>query len=236
MIRRIKRRRRIKNLSKLGDKIANIEYNRDFLIQSRFKEVNESLDEYSKLTEEEIESLINTGLEPVAQVYGSSFLIFNFETYKYGIANFKIKKIIVPCEFSNMEFNKKDITVDGVLVNAINVFEETTKYLVKDTARIYSSIKDSKSTVINNIAKKHGFSDNINISNPTILNSDTSLSSSKHKDSSSNINISSVRISNDNIKFSSANNVNVDIYNRNTDNMNNNIDIPEAVKVVKEVI
>lgn len=161
MFRKVKKMVRLQKLSKLGRKIVNTPYNRSDLVNNRFKEVNRILGE-NKLTKNEMLSLLNRGIEPVMHIHKNSFLILNFERHTFGVANFKTKKIIVPCEFYDIEFDKNNLIDETIEVKVLDLNNNIISYLINETA----TIKKPTSSIIytspiDKFSQRFGFSQNI---------------------------------------------------------------------------
>ena len=179
MFRKVKKIVKFKKLSKLGRKIVNTPYNRDILINDRFKEVNRILGE-NKLTKNEMLSLLNRGIEPIMHIHSNSFLIFNFEKFAFGVANFRTKKIIIPCEFYDIEFNKSNIINESIEVNLVNFDNKTISYLINETAKINTSSSNVLLSPMDKISQRFGFSQNIEFKdvNKNISNEDSTIKNS----------------------------------------------------------
>ena len=160
MFRKIKKRAKFNKLSKLGRKIVNTPYNRNDFVNTRFNEVNKILGE-NKLSKNEIITLLDRGIEPVMHIYNDCFLISNFERYTFGVANFKTKKIIIPCEFYDVTFDKNNIINDLIEVNVVDINNNTINYLLNETATIKKPTSNiTFSSPINKFSERFGFSQN----------------------------------------------------------------------------
>lgn len=159
------KRRVINNLEKKAKKILDLKYDsKELALRDMFIEINETLGNEGVLSEKEFYELIERGIEPVMHVYGNCFLVSYFENHTFGIANFKTKKLIVPCKFSDITFDSTQKNKDGLLISATDIFEETTTYLIKETAQPINNDFKEKSVIIKNIAKKHNFTTSVDIS------------------------------------------------------------------------
>ena len=116
----------INSLEKKAQKILDSKYDKkDAVLRDRFMEINTILGGKNTLSEKEFSELIERGIEPVMHIYGHCFLVSYFENHTFGIANFNTKKMILPCEFSEIRFDSSQKSNDGLLVYATNTFDET---------------------------------------------------------------------------------------------------------------
>lgn len=155
----------IENLEKKAERILNLKYDKkESILKDRFIEINEILQGENTLSESEFFELIERGIEPIMHIYGDCFLVSYFETHSYGIANFNTKKLILPCEFSEINFNSSQQSKKGLIVYATDIFDNTTAYLIKDTAHLVDSSSKEKSIIVEKIAKKHNLTTSVDIS------------------------------------------------------------------------
>ena len=154
----------INSLEKKAQKILDSKYDKkDAVLRDRFMEINTILGGENTLSEKEFSELIERGIEPVMHIYGHCFLVSYFENHTFGIANFNTKKMILPCEFSEISFDSSQKINDGLLVYATDIFDETSTYLIKDNAHLMSNNFAERSVIIQNIAKKHNFTTSVDI-------------------------------------------------------------------------
>lgn len=154
----------IQSLEKKAKKILVNKYSKkEILLKEKFIEINNMLNGNNIISDKDFFDLIERGIEPVMHIYGHCFLVSYFENHTFGIANFKTKKLILPCKYSDITFDNTQKNTDGILVYAENIFGETHAYLVKDTAQLIDNSLNEKSAIIKNIARKHNFSTGVDI-------------------------------------------------------------------------
>lgn len=164
MINKRSKSRIINDLERKAENILNLKYDKkELVLRDRFVEISEILGGENILSKEEFFELIERGIEPVMHLYGDCFLVSYFENHTFGIANFRAKKLIVPCKFSDIKFDSNQKNNDGLLVHTVDLFGETTTYLIKDTAQVVNNNFNEKSVIIKNIAKKHNFTSGVDI-------------------------------------------------------------------------
>lgn len=155
----------IESLEKKAERILNWSYDKkEDVLEDRFIEINEMLQGRNRLSEKEFSELIERGIEPVTHIYGDCFLVSYFETHTYGIANFNTKKLILPCNFSEINFDSSQKSKKGLIVYATDIFDNTTAYLIKDTAQEVVSPSMEKSIIVDKIAKRHNLTTSVDIS------------------------------------------------------------------------
>lgn len=179
LFRRVKRKVRIQRLSRLARKILNTPYDRDTIVKERFNEVNRVLGE-NKLSKNEVLTLINKGLEPVMHIHKNCFLILNFEKHAFGVVNFRTKKIIVPCDFYDIEFDTNNIKDDSIELKLLNASNEIITYSINESATLKRSSTTSYALSLDNISKRFSFAESIEFKNFNKNVSDSNGTESKN--------------------------------------------------------
>lgn len=148
----------IRSLEKRGEKIPSLESN--FFKkkkENKLLEVKKIIGE-KFFSEDYFNDLIEEGIEPITHICHNCFLVSSFKNHTFGVVNFKTKKIIIPCEFSDINFDI-DTNPEEVKTSTINIFGETVDYIIKkDGLYLYDNNLKEKSETVKKIAKKNGLS------------------------------------------------------------------------------